>query len=208
MRQPKHDSIIKQSFRVRNLLLFFSIAVFLTYLAGCKNDIEVVNALTNELDLPNQSGKNIEFQLTDSGKLKLIFKAPIGERYVRENEEPYKEFPEGIEVMFYNDDEILESKLTAGYAKQWEEQMLWKATDSVVAENLLTGERLDTEELFWNEEKKRIYSVVFTKIATEDGIFYGEKGFESDQELKNYQLIGSGNIRKLFRCSYVNLRRL
>lgn len=197
MRQQKHDSIIKHSSLFNNLLLLVSVGAFLLYLPGCKNDIEVVNALTTEIDLPNQSGKNIEFQLTDSGKLKLIFKAPIGERYVREDEEPFKEFPEGIEVMFYNDEEVLESKLTAGYAKQWEEQLLWKASDSVVAENLLTGERLDTEELFWNEEKKRIYSVVFTKIATEDGVFYGEKGFESDQDLDNYQLIGSGGDFKV-----------
>lgn len=197
MRQQKYGSIIKQSFLFKNLLLLISVVAFFVYLTGCKNDIEIVNALTSELSLPNQSGKNIEFQLTDSGKLKLIFKAPIGERYVREDEEPYKEFPEGIEVMFFNDEEVLESKLTAGYAKQWEEQMLWKATDSVVAQNLLTGERLDTEELFWDEEKKRIYSVVFTKIATEDGIFYGEKGFESDQDLNNYQLIGSGGDFKV-----------
>ena len=167
------------------------------YSTGCQNDIEMVNALANEPSLPNQSGKNIEFQLTDSGKLKIIFKAPLAERYVNNEEEPYKEFPKGIEVLFYNDEEQLESKITAGYAKQWEEQMLWKATDSVVAQNVLTDERLDTEELFWDEKNKKIYSNVFTKITNEDGIYYGEKGFEADQDLENYKLIGSSGTVKV-----------
>jgi LPS export ABC transporter protein LptC len=197
MKQQTHVSIISHILRFRMLLIVFGAITFLLIGAGCKNDIEVVNALTTELHLPNQSGKNIEFQLTDSGKLKLIFKAPIGERYVKENEEPYREFPKGIEVLFFTDEELLESKITAGYAKQWEEQMLWKANDSVVAQNVLTGERLDTEELFWDEKNKRIYSNVFTKITNEDGIFYGEKGFEADQDLENYKLIGSSGTVKV-----------
>jgi LPS export ABC transporter protein LptC len=178
-------------------LSLFSIVASVFYFAGCKNDIEVVNALANEVTLPDQSGKNVEFQLTDSGKLKLIFKAPLAERYIDKEKEPFKEFPKGIEVLFYNEDEQLESKITAGYAKQWEEQMLWKATDSVVAQNVLTGERLDTEELFWDEKNKKIYANVFTKITNEEGIFYGEKGFEADQDLENYKLIGSSGSVKV-----------
>lgn len=196
MKQQRPDSIIKHRFRPRILLLSFGVCIFLMYITGCKNDLEIVTALTSEDSLPNQSGKNIEFQLTDSGKLKLIFKAPKAERYINKEEEPFKEFPEGIEVYFYNDEQQLESKITAGYAKQWEEQMLWKATDSVVAQNVLTGERLDTEELFWDEKNKKIYANVFTKITNEDGIFFGEKGFEADQDLENYKLIGSsGTVR-------------
>jgi len=197
MRQQRLVSITKYLFRIR--VISYSLAGIFTlyYASGCKNDIEVINALTSELSLPDQSGKNVEFQLTDSGKLKMIFRAPLAERYLHREEEPFKEFPEGIEVLFYNEEEQLESRITAGYAKQWEEQMLWKATDSVVAQNMLTGERLDTEELFWDEENKMIYSDVFTKITNEDGIFYGEKGFEADQDLENYKLIGSSGTVKV-----------
>ena len=197
MKLQKPVSIINYLFRTRILLFLFFAVFALYYLTACKNDIEVVNALTNELTLPDQSGKNVEFQLTDSGKLKMIFKAPLAERYETKEEEPFKEFPKGIEVMFFNDQEVLESVIIAGYAKQWEEQMLWRATDSVVARNILTGERLDTEELFWDEKNKKIYSNVFTKITNEDGTFYGEKGFEADQDLENYKLIGSSGTVKV-----------
>lgn len=36
-----------------------------------------------------------------------------------------------------------------------------------------------------------IYSKVFTKITNVDGVYYGEEGFESDQDFDNYKLIGS-----------------
>ena len=40
-------------------------------------------------------------------------------------------------------------------------------------------------------EKEEIYSESYTKIVNENGTFYGEKGFESDQNLENYTLYSS-----------------
>jgi hypothetical protein len=129
----------------------------------------------------------------------MIFRAPYAERYTNKNDEngPYKIFPKGIEVEFYNKLEQLESIITAGYAEHWEDIALWKARDSVIARNVITGERLDTEELYWDENTKQIYSKVFTKITNEDGVYFGEEGFESDQDLENYKLIGSRGTVKV-----------
>lgn len=193
MKQPRHVLITSRSQRIKLLVNCLLLCSLLLFWVACKSDIETINALTQELNLPDQSGKNVEFQLTDSGRLVVIFRAPLAERYMNTPDErgPYKVFPEGIEVEFYNDAGLLESTIIAGYAEHWEEESLWRARDSVVARNLISGERLDTEELYWNEKDKKIYSQVFTKITNEDGIYFGEKGFESDQDLENYKLIGS-----------------
>ena len=164
---------------------------------SCKNDIETINALSNELNLPDQSGKNFEVQYTDSGKLQVIFRAPLVEHYIsRDDEGSYYEFSRGIEIQFFDQDEILESVVTARHGLYYEDKNLGIARDSVVGRNLKTGEQLNTEELFWDREHQTIYSNVFTKISNEDGVFYGEKGFESDQNFDNYKLIGSsGTVR-------------
>ena len=191
MKQQEQDSITRKAFGLRKL---FRLSVFVTalfFLSACTNDIEHINDLTNELDLPSQSGRNIEVQYTDSCRLKLIFKAPEMQHFVHHNEEPYYEFPKGIEVLFYDKDENLQSRITANWAMLYEDKQLWVARDSVVARNIQTHEELTTEELFWNQEEKRIYSHVFTKIVNPDGVYYGEKGFESDQDFNNYKLIGS-----------------
>ncbi|MBN2522862.1 MAG: LPS export ABC transporter periplasmic protein LptC [Bacteroidales bacterium] len=159
---------------------------------GCHNDMEVINALTEDENYPLQTGKNIEVQYTDSARLQLIFKAPKMKKFLNNEEEgAYYVFEDGIEVFFYDNNEKLESIFKSGYANYYEKPSIWKASDSVVARNIQTNEQLSTEELFWDQKNKRVYSHVFTKITNEDGVFYGEKGFESDQDLENYKLIGS-----------------
>jgi LPS export ABC transporter protein LptC len=188
----KYQSINK----IHILILLLTVQVLLI---SCKNDIEYVNALSNELSLPTQTGINFEVQYTDSCRLQVIFKAPLVERYTKGGEEgSYYEFTKGIELQFYDRNENLESVITARYAKYWEEKNLGMARDSVVGRNLITGEQLNTEEMFWDREKKTIYSHVFTKITNSDGVYFGEKGFEADQGFQNYKLIGSSgsvNVR-------------
>jgi len=199
MKQHKPDLIIRiKSSYVRKgslLLCFCMIAVGLFY--SCKNDIETINALSNELNLPNQSGKNFEVQYTDSGKLQVIFKAPLVERYINKGDEgSYYEFSQGIEIQFFDKTETLESIVTARHGLYYEDKNLGIASDSVVGRNITTGEQLNTEELFWDRENQKIYSNVFTKITNEDGVYFGEEGFQSDQNFDNYKLIGSsGTVR-------------
>jgi LPS export ABC transporter protein LptC len=173
------------------------VLVSIIYLGSCKNEIGQIADLTKDLNLPNQSGKNYEVQYTDSGRLQLKFKAPIVTRFVKKEGGPYYEFPAGIEVIFYDKDANPESKVTSGYAKYFEVKNLWEARDSVVARNLKTNERLDTEQLFWDMNKKLVYSEVFTKITNIDGVYYGEKGFEAAQDMKKYKLIGSSGSMNL-----------
>ena len=200
MKQQKPDLITKIKLPYLNkgiALLSFCMMAAAGLFYSCKNDIETINALSNELNLPNQSGKNFEVQYTDSGRLQVIFKAPLVERYLNDKDKgPYYEFRKGIEIQFFDKKETLESIVTARYGIYYEDKNLGIARDSVVCRNIKTGEQLNTEELYWNRENETIYSNVFTKITNEDGVYFGEKGFEADQNFDNYKLIGSsGTVR-------------
>jgi len=164
---------------------------------SCKNDIESIKALSEDANLPVLTAMNFESQYTDSGKLKVIFRAPVAERYIKKGgKSSYYEFKEGMEIIFYGSDERIESVVTSRNGMYMEDENLGIARDSVVAKNVRTGEQLNTEELYWNREDQTIYSNVFTKITNEDGVFFGEKGFISDQNFDNYKLIGSsGTVR-------------
>ena len=50
------------------------------------------------------------------------------------------------------------------------------------------GKNLYTQQLFWNQQTKKIYSNVDSKIVQNDGrdVFIGE-GFESDEEFKDWR---------------------
>jgi LPS export ABC transporter protein LptC len=157
---------------------------------SCKNDIETINALNNEIKLPDQSGFNIEITYTDSGKIQGKIYAPEVNKYDR-GEEPYVEFPKGMKVMFYDSLERPTSYIKANYAIYYEKKQLWEARNQVVSENLVNHDKLETEQMFWDQKEEKIYSEKFTRLTNSDGISYGEGGFESRQDMSKWRLKGS-----------------
>ena len=49
------------------------------------------------------------------------------------------------------------------------------------------GDKLNTEELIWNDKTKKLSSDKYVTIKTKDEVLYGD-GFISDQDLKNYKI--------------------
>ena len=162
-------------------------------LAGCENDIEKINMLNTSGDYPNVKGRDIEVIYSDSARVKVQMFANALNQY-NNAEKPYSEFPEGLTVYFFNDSMEIESEIHANYAIYYNDEKLWHAKGNVIAENHKTGERLDSEELFWDEEKEEIYSDSYTRIVNENGTFYGQNGFKSNQSLTEYTLIGSKGV--------------
>lgn len=163
-------------------------------LTGCENDIERINLLTGDAETPTLKGSNIEVIYSDSAKVQVQILAPSYQQFSN-IERPYMEFPDGMEVYFYDDSMKIESEIRADYTIYYSEERFWHATGNVVARRLDNGDALHTEELFWDEAKELIYSDTYTRIQNEDGIFYGKRGFESHQNLSNWQLKGtSGTV--------------
>jgi LPS export ABC transporter protein LptC len=89
-------------------------------------------------------------------------------------------------VDFYNGKENPQAKVTAKYGKCTNNN-LWELRDSVVVINE-KNEKLETELLFWNQEKDLIYTNRFVKITSENEIIQGI-GFESDSHLYNRKIL-------------------
>lgn len=154
-------------------------------LVTCKTDIEMINLLTEREQVTSVVAKNIEILYTENGKPKVRIIAPET-KYFQFAEEPYNEFPKGIIVYKYNDSLKIESMLTANYAIYFENKKLWNAKYDVVAQNS-KGQILNTEQLFWDEKEKRIYSDDMVKITSEDDIIFGE-GFDSDENFDDLEI--------------------
>ena len=163
--------------------LTISIALAVAMLMSCKNDIEVISSLTNINTLPSQTIVNLETIYTDSAKTQLIVKTKLVKTYNHE-ENSFLEFPKGLKVFFYDKNEIVESQLSAKYAIYHKEDQLWEAKDSVVVINA-NDEILNTEQLFWDEDKKLIYTSKFVSITTTNEIIFGE-GMEANENFTNW----------------------
>jgi len=159
-------------------------------IASCKNDLEVVNSLTKVNSMPDISGENVEIIYTDSSTIKLKMVAPLLLRFNRVKE-PYYEFPKGLHVYNYDRKKQLISDIVSDYAIYYELKKQWLVKKNVIAHNFQKNEQLNTEELIWDEGHAKIYSDKFVRITNSSGIFYGEKGFEADQDMNRWKLIGS-----------------
>jgi LPS export ABC transporter protein LptC len=193
MRQRKQDSNCLYS---NFCFAILSGLLGLVILLSCENDIEKINALTSELDLPQQTGYDVEIAFTDSGILKWKLYAPEIDRY-DSKDKPYIEFPKGIKIIDFDREGKTESKLTASYAIYYQKEQLGEAKNNVVAIKESTGEQLYTEQLFWDQKSETVYSNTFSKIINDQGTHIGEKGFEAKQDLSRWKLHGSRGTVKI-----------
>lgn len=154
-------------------------------LIACENNIEQIKAFSSPENLPTVEASNYETMFTDSGEVRFSLKAPKLLRYEGEGK-PYIEFPEGIELVKYDEHQTVISSITADYAKQFEKEEKWEAKNNVVATNA-QGDTLKTEHLIWEEKEERIHTEEFVRIIREDQIITGI-GFQSDQDLQNWRI--------------------
>jgi LPS export ABC transporter protein LptC len=177
----------KNSFGLRAVLLLLISCLILS--ESCENNIEVIKNLTSIKDLPSVSAQEMEIIYSDSAKIRLKVVAKVLNKF-NTPEKQYIEFPQGITLYKYDSSLQVVAIIKANYALYRENAKLWEARDDVVAKNIEKSEQLFTEELFWDQNKGIIYSNKFTKIINPDGVFYGDGGFTSKEDLSYWKLIG------------------
>ena len=88
----------------------------------------------------------------------------------------------------YNDSLQLETTVFAKKAIHYmKPEEIFMATDSVVVHNLVKNQSLYTDTLYWDIEKKEIYTDSYVKVVTPDMIMPGEHGMRSDQQFRDYE---------------------
>ncbi|MFC2100883.1 LPS export ABC transporter periplasmic protein LptC [Bacteroidota bacterium] len=192
MRQPQLGRAINQStmgvfIRIDQLHLIKSIVIVLLFIVmfSCENDPVMVNEISYVDTLPVQTAKNIKVIYSDSGKVQAKIVSQLMNKYV--GDQPYYEFPEGINIIFYDTALTIKTTLTANYAVNWEKKNIMEARNDVVIINHQKDEKINTEHIVWDQVRKKIFSDVFVKRTTKDDVLYGD-GFDADESFSKYTL--------------------
>lgn len=158
---------------------------FVLLLGACdtKLEQEKVSEMLNDSIFPEHA-EDVEMRFSDSGTLKARLLAPILDRYPAA--EPYTIFEKGVDAYFYTPDGQVENTVKCNYAVRKDVQKLVEMRNDVRLENS-KGEKLNTEKLFWDQEKQKIYTDAFVKITTAEDIIYGD-GFEANQDFSEYRI--------------------
>jgi LPS export ABC transporter protein LptC len=169
------------------------LAINIFCIASCTNDIEEVQKISNEKPLPISTTKNVEMLYSDSAQLKARIKAPLRETFF--GQKPYIVFNKGIRVEFYDENQKIESVLTAKYAISYTKEDKMEARNDVEISSS-NGDKLNTNHLIWDQKANKIYSNVFTKITSTERVIYGD-GFESNQDFTTYKILKPKGIINL-----------
>ena len=132
---------------------------------------------------PLQTLHNVVHLFSDSAIVKIRLTAPL--QYEMKNGD--RSFPKGLKVEFYERDGSISSVMTANKGVDKKATKIFTATGNVIVNQILKGEKLNTEELHWKRSDRQIYTDKFVTITTEDELLNGT-GLTAAEDLSTYKI--------------------
>ena len=149
---------------------------------GCKEDLKDPDK-EQKYTGPTMENRDVVTLYSDSARLLIKLQAPLQQEF----EGGDGVFPEGLYVEFYEEGDKMTSTLEANYGKQDRNKSLFEAQGNVVVQNLVKKEKLETEQLFWDKRRAKIYTDKFVRITTPEQVIMGN-GLQADQDFSNYRI--------------------
>ena len=156
------------------------------FMASCENNINEVKALSQNkggIDI----GKDVAIYMSDGGRMTAKMTAPIMKKYLQDSGQMV-EFPNTIKVDFYKDSAIVNSKLSANYAKYIQEENRFFLRGDVVVYTTL-GDTLWCREMYWDQKTSTFHTDKEVVVKQHNPIskVYGI-GFEANQDLTDIKI--------------------
>lgn len=163
------------------------IGIILGFHISCSNDIGEINKLISKQSVNLEEAFDIEMLYSDSAIVRVKINSPHLIRHI-DKKNPIDEFPDGIDVEFFDDKKRVQSWLTADYAIRYE-----KENKIVVQKNVLLhnrkNEKIESGELIWNESTGTLKSDQFVRVTLPEkgDTIYGY-GIEVDQDFTTFEV--------------------
>lgn len=168
--------------RKTNILLLF----ILLFAACSHRDVKLrTSAVQDRSLIPVLNSDEVTTLISDSGITRYRITSSKWLIYDKA-QPPYWEFPKGLLLEKFNEDLEIEETIQSDYAHYNDESHLWYLKGNVHAVNS-QNEQFDTPELYWDQDKERIYSDSAIVITKERSIIHGI-GFEADQTMTHYTI--------------------
>ena len=166
-------------------------AVMLLLFSSCSGKKKELGAAITERDsLPVMDTRGVESLVSDSGV--ISYRLSAEEWLVYDKKTPsYWSFEKGVYVEKFDSLFQVEASIKADTAYYYDKQKLWKLIHNVHIQNQ-KGENFDTELLYWDQNKKRVYSDKAVRVEQVDRIIYAE-GFESNEQMTKYTFFKVNN---------------
>lgn len=168
------------------------VGCWLSWLA-CNGLKEEKRQVFTEDDVAVEVGRDVEILYSDSAIVRVRVTGPTLHNYM-ERENPRQEFPDGVKIEFLEPNLSVKSTITARSAMRYQEKGRIVARDSVVLVTV-KQEKLETEELIWDEKTAKVFTEKFVKVTKPGEVIYGY-GLEAEQDFSYWKItIPKGRIK-------------
>ena len=164
----------------------------LVSIPSCGGKKKDTAAAVNESDsLPDMRTLGVTTLVSDSGMIRYKIIADEWLVYSQRNP-PFWAFEKGVYLEKFDTLFHVDASIKADTAYYYEPKKLWELRGNVHIQSQ-RGDKFDTQLMFWDQNKEKIYSDKFIRIEQTDKVLTGY-GFESNQEMTEYQIYNNTGI--------------
>ena len=164
---------------------FLAAVMFVLFPACTGKDKKLAEAISENDTLPSMKSLGVTTLISDSGITR--YKIVAEEWLIHDKKNPpYWAFEKGVYLEKFDTLFRVDASIKADTAYYHEKKKLWELKGHV---QILSqrGDKFQTDLLFWDEKKGKVYSDKFIQIEQEDKVIKGY-GFESNQDLTEYEI--------------------
>lgn len=160
-----------------------ALVVLTVVLFSCSNNTQEVRDFLASKNLPIGVAKDAFHVYKDSGRITSKLITPLLHDFSNRKKHPYNEFPEGIKIVnFEGKDSVT---ITGNYALTYSKTAVSEIKGNVVVLNHTEKSRLETEQLFWDQNTQYFFSEKAFVLSTLKDTIYGI-GFECKENLSKH----------------------
>ncbi|MFT5820348.1 MAG: LPS export ABC transporter protein LptC [Crocinitomix sp.] len=154
-------------------------------LFSCENDLGTIQVVTSSADMPDEIVNDMHTLYSDSGVVVYEMIATRMEKFGEPKN--VRLFKDGFQVNFFKEKDSIVSTLTADYAEIRERDNVIIARNNVIFTNFEKNQTLKTEELFWDQTKKRVRTEKYFEVIGEKTTVKGY-GLDTDETFTDYNM--------------------
>lgn len=182
---PSEQNILKTARRLRLLPAAVAVAALTLCAAACgETERAYVPDVSGETT-PNMATTDVNTLISDSGYTRYRIEAQLWQMF-EDAEEPFWNFPNGIYLEQYDNAMAVRASVIADSARYFSRQRIWRLDGRVVMVNTEADSFL-TEQVFWDQNRRKMYSDSFIHIVRDDRTIEGY-GFISDENMLSYSV--------------------
>ena len=169
-------------------IVLLTIAMPLIFLFSCfREKQEMVEVVFEPQTSYTLKETTVNSLVSDSGITRYRMITPVWLVFGKASE-PYWFFPEGIYIEKFDTLLNIEASIKADTAYYYQRRKLWEAIRNVDITNL-EGKRIQTEQLFWNQQDEHFpfYSDLFIRITDGENISTGI-GFRANPDMSYIEI--------------------